>query len=1054
MGEEKNSQNSIRNGNMAEALRERVRLDQIIQETYKRKRTILFSDVCGFTQYMEKMGDICGRAWIQKHHDIVLPLIEANGGSVLDIMGDGVMASFPEALMAARSAIAIQKGLEEHNSQTPSVDMIHVKIGINTGELLEDGNHVAGDVVNVASRIQSHSGSDQILISKKVYNEICNCDDILCRHYGWVHVKGKAEALELYLIVWKNEEVIISSEPKVRASEKKRNEQARTIGHELYIEVMQEKGCLKIGASEQLGGKRSTVRHYEEVPVSMELLREHCRVIPETLNKANRHGRVQRDILIKLREIGQIFNDEIFTPTVKEKIRNTKADHLVINIDDRLVQIPWELIHDGRQFLCQRFNMGRLVRTRQEAIGEGGFRSLARPLKMLVLADPRGDLKWAYTEGTEIRDYIDPKSELVNVTLRTDNVTPEYIRGRLRNFDFVHFAGHYDYNAENPWQSCWRLKSGGLKGLDIGKMAGTGAMPALIFSNACQSGRTDEWALSESIQDEVFGLANAFILAGVKHYVGTFWEVLDEPSRRFALQFYKYLLSGLTIGEALRRARLAVIQEYGEETIVWASYLLYGDPSYNYLAQIEAPEAHEEAPDSSHIPLPKTDLRAREKRDVIDFGIRDHKSKKVLWIVSAMILATAVLVSLFGYPGLLRRKTQEYETALQTAFNQGNYQTALEVGKMLQNDKSDSILAYLIPAEIQFRQGMPAEAQTAFAKVLDAKGSTDLQKARALMGLGRIASLQKQNDKALAYYGRSIEFAPENSDGYLAQAILLDKMGRSEKALELLAKAHELTPQDMLIAAVRNDIHQKITFAREKEKRDRIDRLIKDLLQNSDSPPVAVPWDGWTSRPLTLWIMDLETQGYSMQEGEDRLIVTGIGSRLLQNGRIQLVERAILDKLMEEMKLGVSKLADPGAALSLGKILAARLILSGRIMHANFNTRVSMRLIETETGRIAAAVDETNERDVPVSELADQLSEAILVKLEMLYPLRGKILKSDPGEIKLNIGRLVGVTAGSRFRVVDGKAVVQVVSADTAESTATMVDGNSAPVEGMRVEAF
>ena len=98
MGNKKNVKSGPRTGEMAKAMRERERLDQIIEETFKKKRAIIFSDVCGFTQYMDKMGDIRGRAWIQKHHDIVLPLIEAHNGKVLDIMGDGVMASFPETL--------------------------------------------------------------------------------------------------------------------------------------------------------------------------------------------------------------------------------------------------------------------------------------------------------------------------------------------------------------------------------------------------------------------------------------------------------------------------------------------------------------------------------------------------------------------------------------------------------------------------------------------------------------------------------------------------------------------------------------------------------------------------------------------------------------------------------------------------------------------------------------------------------------------------------------------------------------------------------------------
>ena len=120
----------------------------------------------------------------------------------------------------------------------------------------------------------------------------------------------------------------------------------------------------------------------------------------------------------------------------------------------------------------------------------------------------------------------------------------------------------------------------------------------------------------------------------------------------------QYLLNGVTIGEALRQARLAVIREYGEETIVWASYLLYGDPAFNYIDQIKRMETRAEKPESSHVPLPETDVRARE--EVIDFAAKRSKGKKAKWIVSVGILVTAVFVSLFGYPGFLREKTQKY----------------------------------------------------------------------------------------------------------------------------------------------------------------------------------------------------------------------------------------------------------------------------------------------------------------------------------------------------------------------------------------------------------
>jgi hypothetical protein len=107
-------------------------------------------------------------------------------------------------------------------------------------------------------------------------------------------------------------------------------------------------------------------------------------------------------------------------------------------------------------------------------------------------------------------------------------------------------------------------------------------MPSLVFSNACQSGHTGEWRIGEEYEQEIYGLANAYLLAGVQHYIGTFWEILDEPSGYFAKRFYSFLAQGVKVGEAVRRARLELIDAYGEETIVWATYMLYGDPSFEF----------------------------------------------------------------------------------------------------------------------------------------------------------------------------------------------------------------------------------------------------------------------------------------------------------------------------------------------------------------------------------------------------------------------------------------------------------------------------------------
>ena len=172
-------------------MRARDRLDKILQEKFVKRMAIVFTDVCGYTQFMDSRGDIAGRAWMQKHNDIALPLIEAHNGKVLNIMGDGVMSAFESALDAAIACIAIQKALAGYNRKSDPTVALHVSIGINTGEILMDEDHIAGDVVNVASRIESKAAADQILISQSSYEEIKDSEDILCRRHGSVLVKGK-----------------------------------------------------------------------------------------------------------------------------------------------------------------------------------------------------------------------------------------------------------------------------------------------------------------------------------------------------------------------------------------------------------------------------------------------------------------------------------------------------------------------------------------------------------------------------------------------------------------------------------------------------------------------------------------------------------------------------------------------------------------------------------------------------------------------------------------------------------------------------------------------
>ena len=420
----------------------------------------------------------------------------------------------------------------------------------------------------------------------------------------------------------------------------------------INIDMTRDGNAVKTTIHESQCGTLSSIQHYDTLEIPIEKIDARCHEMVEMLNTTNRSGRVSKKSLTRLREIGQIFYDELFTQSTKEKLRFSQAKYLQLTLDDQLVQIPWELLFDGNQFLCQRFCMGRSVKTRQ-SLPTNNDRQVGSPLKLLLIADPRGDLNGAYQEGLQLRDYMDRYKDQFHVTSFFDNVTPDALKEKMRNYDMVHFAGHADYQESNFSDSGFRLTQNALKASDITKMAGAMPMPSLFFANACQSARTESWGLNDQFENKLYGLANAFLISGVKHYVGTFCEILDEPSRKFALVFYEKIRQGMPVGEAIQCARWALINEYGEETIAWSSYILYGDPTAQY-ADFSPPAEIPDEPIFQSFPG-KTRTSSDDEEEVIMFDNKAPDKKKMgLYLLMTgifmLITASIAAVTFLGKP--------------------------------------------------------------------------------------------------------------------------------------------------------------------------------------------------------------------------------------------------------------------------------------------------------------------------------------------------------------------------------------------------------------------
>ncbi|HEX9591839.1 MAG TPA: CHAT domain-containing protein [bacterium] len=355
----------------------------------------------------------------------------------------------------------------------------------------------------------------------------------------------------------------------------------------LVLEVARDGDYLTVGTYPLAAGP--PLRGYEKLRVDWPVVAERCQELTAILGQVSAGNRPTLQGTTTLRRVGHTLFDQLLTARAKETLHTVQPDILHLAIDEGLAFIPWEMLYDGTFFWAQRYALGRMVRTQRE-VTIPAHRPPLSPRRMLIVADPQGNLAGAHAEGCRLRSFLASRLPATTIQLITSRVTAPQIRDRLRECDVLHYAGHARYDRDRPGQSGWLLHDGDLTPGDLLPMAGGGPLPSLVFANACNSGQGIGPDPEADSPDDTLPLANAFLLAGVHHYLGTTWEIPDEVSARFAAAFYDSLLGGAPIGVAVRSARLACIAAYGEGSVIWASYLLYGDPTVRYFPSDAAAE--------------------------------------------------------------------------------------------------------------------------------------------------------------------------------------------------------------------------------------------------------------------------------------------------------------------------------------------------------------------------------------------------------------------------------------------------------------------------------
>jgi len=286
-------------------------------------------------------------------------------------------------------------------------------------------------------------------------------------------------------------------------------------------------------------------------------------------------------VIHDLQQVGGLIFSHLLTEPARNRLRTAETVNLYLRLDEQLMQIPWELCFDGEQFLITKFPVGRQVITGAPIPQSVRTQEQNESLKILLLVDPTETLPEANKEAQLLCTLLDNIPQVEVSLLGGKQIQKIPLLAELQEYDLVHFAGHSFYDPHTPSKSGWRLHD---SILTAGELSKCRHPPQVVFSNSCQAGATAEWSGNSGPEGQALGIGSAFLLAGVKNYIGTFWEVDDEESRLFATTFYQGLVSGFSLGTALLAARHAIIRQKGWNSLTWASYVLYGDPAFTFLS--------------------------------------------------------------------------------------------------------------------------------------------------------------------------------------------------------------------------------------------------------------------------------------------------------------------------------------------------------------------------------------------------------------------------------------------------------------------------------------
>src|SRR5213593_3975076 len=171
--------------------------------------TIVFADLIGSTSLHERLDPESTRRLMDRYYQALRAPVEAHGGTVVQLLGDGVMCAFgvphvaeDDAIRAVRAAVGMQRAFREFaRAESEVVGNTGLRVAVNTGEVVVSDEHAAGlgDPLNVAARLQQEAHDGDVLISESTQRLVSGL--VTLTPFGVFSLKGRSETVAAYRVV-------------------------------------------------------------------------------------------------------------------------------------------------------------------------------------------------------------------------------------------------------------------------------------------------------------------------------------------------------------------------------------------------------------------------------------------------------------------------------------------------------------------------------------------------------------------------------------------------------------------------------------------------------------------------------------------------------------------------------------------------------------------------------------------------------------------------------------------------------------------------------------